>query len=77
MRNNKLFLALFLAIILPIYWLSAQSAGLLTSDEAYRKIPVLPAYSGVKYNEIPVKVSLKKYCPVAGDQRRTGTCVCH
>jgi hypothetical protein len=75
MRNNKLLFCLLGATLLPVFGLLAQSAGLLVSDEKYREVPVLPAYSGVKYNEIPVKVSLKKYCPVAGDQRRTGTCV--
>lgn len=53
--------------------LQAQT-GLLISKEKYREIPLLPTYSGTKYTEIPVKVSLKKYCPVPGDQRRTGAC---
>ena len=75
MRNNKSLFCLLSIVLLPLFGVFAQTAGLLISDEKYREVPVLPAYSGVKYNEIPVKVSLKKFCPVAGDQRRTGTCV--
>lgn len=49
--------------------------GLLTSDERYAEVPVLPTYSGTKFNEIPPRVSLKRYCPVPADQRQTSTCV--
>ncbi|HMQ47452.1 MAG TPA: C1 family peptidase [Saprospiraceae bacterium] len=52
-----------------------RSTGLLLSPERYETVPLLPTYSGVKYNEIPLKVSLKKYCPVAGDQGEMGSCV--
>ncbi|MFN4080396.1 MAG: C1 family peptidase [Saprospiraceae bacterium] len=53
----------------------AQRAGLLIADARYAKVPLLPSYSGVKYNEAPIRVSLRKYCPVPGDQRQTGACV--
>lgn len=68
----------FVLILLSLIMLSglrAQVTGLLVSDEQYKKIPLLPTYSGVKYTEVPVKVNLKKYCPVPGDQRKTGACV--
>lgn len=57
--------------------LQAQTStgGLLTSDERYERIPLLPTYSGAKYTEIPVRVSLKKYCPVPGDQGKNSACV--
>ncbi|MBK9337885.1 MAG: C1 family peptidase [Lewinellaceae bacterium] len=48
---------------------------MLVSDKRYSQLPLLPTYSGAKYNEIPVRVNLKKYCPVPGDQRQTGSCV--
>jgi Papain family cysteine protease len=56
---------------------SAQSSatGLMCSDERYKQVPVLPAYTGVKFNDIPIKVSLRRYCPVAGNQYRIGACV--
>jgi Papain family cysteine protease len=56
---------------------SAQkpATGLMCSDERYKQVPVLPAYTGVKFNDIPIKVSLRKYCPVAGNQYRIGACV--
>ncbi|GAB4497749.1 MAG: hypothetical protein OHK0019_31920 [Saprospiraceae bacterium] len=65
---------ILLSFVVPIN-LRSQSTGLLVSDEQYKKIPLLPTYSGVKYTEVPVKVSLKKYCPVPGDQGNTGACV--
>lgn len=52
-----------------------RATGLLLSPEKYEEVAMLPTYSGVKYNEIPLKVSLKKYCPVAGDQSEMGSCV--
>ena len=52
-----------------------RPTGLHLSDEKYRQVPILPVYSGKKYNEIPLKVSLRSYCPVPGDQGNTGTCV--
>lgn len=67
---------LFAALVLSILTESmAQNTGLLISDARYQKLPLLPTYSGVKYTEVPVKLSLKKYCPVPGDQRQTGACV--
>jgi hypothetical protein len=52
-----------------------QQTGLLVSDSRYEQVPLLPTYSGVKYSEIPPRVSLKKYCPVPGNQGRSGSCV--
>jgi hypothetical protein len=58
-----------------LFGLLQAQTGLLVSPEKYQKIPLLPTYSGTKYTEVPVKVSLKKYCPVPGDQGRSGACV--
>lgn len=55
--------------------LAAQNTGLRCSDAKYQTLPLLPSYSGAKYNEVPLRVSLKKYCPVPGDQKQMGTCV--
>lgn len=72
MFRNALFISLVF-VALPA--IQAQSTGLLISDERYNALPLLPTYSGVKYTEVPVKVSLKKFCPVPGDQRQSGACV--
>lgn len=72
MFKNILFIAL---VFLGLPAVRAQSTGLLISDDRYQTLPLLPTYSGVKYTEVPVRVSLKKYCPVPGDQRQTGACV--
>lgn len=52
-----------------------QNMGLLCSESKYRSIPLLPSYSGLKYNEVPLRVSLRQHCPVPGDQQRMGSCV--
>lgn len=59
----------------PVWQAEAQNSGLLCSENKYRSIPVLPSYSGLKYNEVPLRVSLRQYCPVPGDQQRMGSCV--
>lgn len=52
-----------------------SGSGLLCSAERYGALPVLPAYSGEKYNEIPLKVNLRPYCPPPADQGDMGSCV--
>lgn len=69
--TRLVFVWLFL-LLQPL--LSAQT-GLLISPERYGAVPVLPTYSGQKFNDIPLKVSLKKYCPVPGDQGKISACV--
>ncbi len=71
MRNFIILLIAFL----PLVANTQTSSGLLVSDERYQEVPVLPLYSGTKYNEVPAKVSLRKYCPVPGDQGKSGSCV--
>jgi hypothetical protein len=73
-KMTKFFLS-YALICLAALCAWGQKPGMLASDERYRNVPLLPAYSGVKYTEVPVKVSLKKFCPVPGDQRQTGACV--
>ncbi len=68
-------IASFILILFSLISRSQTSSGLLVSDDRYREVPVLPLYSGTKYNEVPVKVSLRKYCPVPGDQGKSGSCV--
>ncbi len=71
--NKILTIALFFTISVSLCY--TQTTGLLLSDERYMSIPVLPSYSGTKYNEVPIRVSLRKYCPVPGDQQQMGSCV--
>ncbi len=51
-----------------------QPTGLLVSSERYKKVPLMEV-TGEKFNSLPLKVSLKEYCPVVGDQRAIGACV--
>jgi Papain family cysteine protease len=56
--------------------LTAQQkpTGLLLSPDRYSKVPLMEV-TGEKFNTLPLKVSLRKYCPVAGDQKSIGACV--
>jgi hypothetical protein len=62
-------------LVLTALLAQQRTTGLLVSDEKYAQTAVLPTYSGSKYNEIPLKANLRKYCPVAGDQKQFGACV--
>lgn len=64
-----------LSLLLSHWTGHTQNTGLLCDDTKYRSVPVLPSYSGLKYNEVPLRVSLRQYCPVPGDQQRMGSCV--
>jgi Papain family cysteine protease len=52
-----------------------RGTGLAFDDAAYQKDKRQPRFSGAKFNGIPPSVSLRKYCPTAGDQRATNACV--
>ncbi len=71
----KKVVTVLLLFTVSLSYVFAQVTGLIYADERYKAIPVLPSYSGTKYNEIPIKVSLRKYCPVPGDQKQIGSCV--
>jgi hypothetical protein len=71
-KHRNLWLCLLLAV--AAVDATAQS-GLLVEDKKYSSLSLLPTYSGTKYNEVPLKVSLRSYCPVPGDQGSTGACV--
>ena len=74
---KKLLFTLNLISFIAILSLSAQNRpygmGLIIDDEAYNKVPHLPQYAGKKYNKVPLKVSLKKYCPTPGNQGLNGS----
>ena len=77
MYYHKIIL-LSLALMLLVTASEGQvrfATGMQAAPEKYDEVPVLPIYSGRKYNELPLKVSLRKYCPVPGDQKGAATCV--
>ncbi|MGB1205991.1 MAG: C1 family peptidase [Chitinophagales bacterium] len=56
--------------------LQAQThTGLILDESKYSRVPLTATYTTKSYNKLPYKVSLKDYCPTAGDQYNTGTCV--
>jgi hypothetical protein len=71
---RKHTLAAFLVFSSLIAAFTQQPTGLLVSPERYRKVPLMEV-TGEKFNSLPLRTSLRKYCPVAGDQRAIGACV--
>jgi Papain family cysteine protease len=77
MRQTKyLALVLFIASLFIQHQGHAQTqqTGLRLSPERYKKVPLMEV-TGAKFNDLPLRVSLKKYCPVVGDQKAIGACV--
>lgn len=76
MKRFKLILLLYLLFLNSIVSQSPpQFSGLIFNDKTYNEVPVQPRYSGIKYNDIPLKYSLKKYCPLPGNQGTMSSCV--
>jgi hypothetical protein len=75
MRQTQPFL---IALLITVLFNSGQAqpkqTGLLLSPERYHKVPLMEV-TGAKFNDLPLRVSLKKYCPVVGDQKAIGACV--
>jgi len=75
---KKLLVILSLINFVTIVHLNAQNRpygmGLIIDDEAYNQVPHLPQYAGKKYNKVPLKVSLRNYCPTPGNQGLNGSC---
>ena len=64
-----------LIIALALAPLAGQS-GLLLSPARYAEVPTLPDYHpGEKADEVRISVDLRPYCPVAGNQPESATCV--
>lgn len=72
---SRYYMVVIYLIGLPIIGWGQRATGLRLSPERYQLLPVLPAYTGAKYNEIPLKVDLKTYTPIPGDQGKMGSCV--
>jgi Papain family cysteine protease len=71
----RLVLLVFLGFCTPLSMWAQEGTGLIEDDSTYETQPVLPVYSGSKALDLPVKVSLKNYCPIAGNQGEVQSCV--
>lgn len=63
-------------------WMLAQSTpkpafplGLEFNDNEYNQLPTQSKFAGSKSSELPLVISLKKWCPIPGDQGSIGSCV--
>ncbi len=72
MRNLILFFLVFITISMTTA--QQRATGLIFDDEAYNQVPHLPRYSGEKWNDVPIKYSLKAYCPTPFDQKLEASC---
>jgi len=77
MKNRTAFWQIMF-ILLFISLLPAASAqhltGLIFDDEGYQKIKQLSQFSGGKMDDLPMKSSLKDYCPAIQNQGQTSSC---
>jgi hypothetical protein len=72
---RRLFCLLFACSALGSAAQVKFKTGLHFDDEEYNRLPIQARFPGTKYSSLPLVVSLKKYCPYAGDQGNHGTCV--
>jgi hypothetical protein len=71
----RLVLLVFLGFWTPLSIWAQEATGLIEDDSIYETQPILPAYDGSKALDLPSKVSLKSYCPTAGNQGQVQSCV--
>jgi hypothetical protein len=82
-QNKNLTFALWLRLVLvvsmgfctPLSMWAQNGAGLIFDDEVYDTLPVMPTYDGSKTLDLPKKVDLRNYCPMAGNQGQLPSCV--
>lgn len=72
---KKLSLTLFCACSFVCYAQEKHGMGLLPDDGTYDKLPTLAARLTRDFYGLPVRHSLKKYCPKVKSQSQYGTCV--
>jgi Papain family cysteine protease len=73
--HKRYFIAALLIGTIAFAHAQTRGTGLAFDDTTYRKDKRQPRFSGSKFNDVPPSVSLRKYCPTAGDQRATNACV--
>jgi Papain family cysteine protease len=71
----RLVLLVFLGFCTPLSMWAQEATGLIEEDSIYETQPILPDYDGSKALDLPAKVSLKNYCPIAGNQGQVQSCV--
>lgn len=77
MKKNFLSV-LFLCLVSVLAYAQDYPTGLVideTADAAYQEIGVIAEDFGGKNDELPLRASLKKYCPPIKSQGRIGSCV--
>lgn len=75
---KKISFNLLILLSVLFFHLHAQTErplGLILDDVDYNNTKHLPDYSGSKYNKIKLRVDLRPYCPIPGDQGNIGSCV--
>jgi hypothetical protein len=71
----RLVLMVVMGFCTPLSIWAQYGTGLLEDDSTYNTHPVLSDYDGSKALDLPQKVSLRNYCPSAGNQGSIPSCV--
>ena len=69
------YLLLFITFNTVVTAQVAYETGLAWNDESYNQIPRISFYQGTKFDKLPLKVDLEKYCPSPGNQGKLKSCV--
>ncbi|OWY21759.1 hypothetical protein C7N43_06490 [Sphingobacteriales bacterium UPWRP_1] len=77
--TRAVFFVLVSVLVASIQPATAQNnrfgSGVVLDEEKYAQVPLATPLTTKNYDNIPYERSLKKYCPIPGDQLGTGTCV--
>lgn len=74
LKQKMPLLFFFLVLTTPIFTQNVRATGLQFNDNNYQNAPRLSPSLKFTTNDIPV-VSLKKFCPIPGNQGEMGSCV--
>lgn len=74
LKQKMPLLFFFLVLTTPIFTQNVRATGLLFNDNNYQNAPKLSPSLKFTTSDIPV-VSLKKFCPLPGNQGEMGSCV--
>lgn len=76
-KNINYFILFLFFIVFTAQNVTAQvGTGLMLEDETYDETPqVSQAFAGSKFSELPLKISMKEYCPSIANQGEIGSCV--
>ena len=66
---------IFIIFTISLFAQKEYSTGLSWDDKTYNRLPRVSFYQGTKFDKLPLKVDLEKFCPPPGNQGEMNSCV--